>query len=66
MTIEDYLVFFKDEGIGIQITLDVDKNPTVHALYTVKDKRNLKMTQEDTLLSALEQMKIEILHEKGE
>lgn len=62
MKLEEYLKFFKDNNISIQITLDIDRQPTVHALAPKRDfeRSYLKMTEEDTLLEALEQMKIKL------
>jgi len=58
-TIEEYLRFFKEQNTPIQITLDIGKQPTVHALFNkeVGEKSYIQMTEEDTLLQALESMK---------
>ncbi|UUV47107.1 hypothetical protein [Bacillus phage vB_BanS-Thrax5] len=62
MKLEEYLKFFEENDVSIQITLDVGKQPTVRALQPKRDfERNyLKMTEADTLLEALEQMKVKL------
>lgn len=62
MTLEEYLELFEENHIAIQITLDIGKQPTVHALYPKDslERKSLKMTEADTLLEALEQMKVKL------
>lgn len=62
MSLEEYLNFFKEKNVSIQITLDIDRKPTVHALQPKRDfeRSYIKMTEADTLLEALEQMKIKL------
>lgn len=62
MSLEDHLDFFKEKNIPMQITLDLGVQSTVHALYQkeVGEKRYVKMTEGDTLLQALELMKVKL------
>jgi hypothetical protein len=50
--IEQLLQKFAEMGIAIQITLDINKKPTVHAI-TIK---GLKYVEGDTLIEALQNM----------
>lgn len=63
MTLEGYLRFFQEQGVSIQITLDVGRRPNVYALHPKKDfeRTVMKTTEADTLLEALEQMKVKVL-----
>jgi hypothetical protein len=56
--IENILRKFKDGGIPIQITIDIDKPVTVHAFDLLKD---LHKTSDTTLLGALNKMAEKLL-----
>jgi hypothetical protein len=59
MTVEQWLDYFKEKGIAIQITLDIHKDPTVHAILPKDYKGELKgiqFTEHETLLGALKMM----------
>ncbi|MED3792453.1 hypothetical protein P4571_08350 [Niallia alba] len=51
------LGFFKENKVPIQITIDIDKNPTVHAFYEVEGKMELYKTVGESVESALLNMK---------
>ena len=55
---KELLEFFKEYRVPIQITLDPDANPTVHALYKYNGE-NIHMTTAETLEGALLAMKKE-------
>lgn len=48
----ELLDFFQEEGVAIQITLDIGKRPTVHALHN-----GIHRSEHDTIVGALELMK---------
>lgn len=57
LTLEEYLDIFKENGIAIQITLDVNHNSTVHAIPKDERYAGLQRTEHETLIGALELMK---------
>lgn len=54
---DNLLDFFKGNKVPIQITLDIDQNPTVHAFHEVEGKMELHKTDGESVLEALENMK---------
>lgn len=50
---EDLLKFFKNNKVAIQITLDIGKKPTVHAIT----KMGIVFADGETVVDALENMK---------
>jgi hypothetical protein len=57
--IEQLLNKFAENGVGVQITLDIDRQPTVHAIPSKEmvHIKGIQFTQDDTLVGALELMK---------
>ena len=55
--LNDLLEFFQYNNVSIQITLDVDKYPTVHAIY----KKELYKTEHEDVISALKAMKKKLI-----
>jgi hypothetical protein len=58
MVIEHYLEKFKEAGIAIQITLDIEKPVTIHA---IDFDRTLHMTEDEMLVVALKKMEEKLL-----
>jgi hypothetical protein len=54
---EELLNFFKENGVALQLTLDIGLNPTVHAFHKSEGVMNLHSTEGETLTEALEDMK---------
>lgn len=63
--IEELLKKFKDNDISVQITLDVRLKPTVHAFHA-NMVSTMQMTEDETLVGALEKMFEKLIDKKGE
>lgn len=59
ISMDELLEFFKVKGVPIQITLDLDVKPTVHALFN-KDGRKIHKTGGETIFEALSNMKMKL------
>ncbi|MGV4321205.1 hypothetical protein [Bacillus mojavensis] len=62
---EELLKFFKEKGVSLQITVDINYKPTVHAIPAGCSVADLKFADGETVMEALENMKVN-LFEKGE
>lgn len=62
---EELLKFFKNNGVAIQITIDLNCNPTVHAIPST-GFRGLQKTEGKTVVEALEKMKANLFGSKAE
>lgn len=54
---EELLKFFEEEGISLQITLDINQKPTVHALDSRGIVLGLQYADGETVIKALQNMK---------
>lgn len=57
---EELLNFFKDNGVALQITLDLESKPTVHAIPQGRSVIDLEFTDGDNVVEALENMKVKL------
>ena len=60
---EELFEFFKKNNVSMQITLDVNRAPTVHAFINGVDQK-IKTTKGATLIEALENMKDELFSDR--
>lgn len=63
---EELLKFFKEEGVALQITLDINHKPTVHAIPNGGNMYELQFTDGDTLVEALQNMKEKLFGNRKE
>jgi hypothetical protein len=58
----ELLNFFKENGVAIQITLDIGRKPIVHAIPQQRNtiKQGVQMTMADSIEGALKSMKYKL------
>lgn len=54
---EELLQFFKEKEVSLQITLDINERPTVHAIEKEHGLGDLEFASGETLVEALKNMK---------
>lgn len=54
---EELLDFFKENCVALQITIDIHRKPTVHAIPKGRSMMNMEFTDGETVVEALKNMK---------